>query len=556
MKNLIFVFSVLLSTTLFGQIGPDGTGTVNGYDIGPGANLAGANLSGANLSGANLEGANLSGANLEFADLKYANLYGANLEFANLSGADMRGEFFMGVDLRYANLRGAILRGALLESAILEYATLRDADLSGDFMFTDLRYADLRNADLRNANFEYTVMEDARFDDSDLTGARFGGANLEDTEFTDSNLSDVILTNTRLVDANLSGAEIPGIISGRISGNPSLPPGYSMFNGYIIGPNVSLANADLSGADLTDIDLSGADITGATFTNAYYRVTLENFISQSDYDAVVAERDAALAAKTSAETSRDTALAEKASAEAERDSRPTQASYDSVVVERNIVLATQNSAIAGRDDVKAGSTYQVIEGDFSWHEAKVDAYLRGGRLAVLDNESKLNAANLYLSSLADFPHLWIGLTDEVSEGNWKWITGEPLSNTYWRASGEPSNMWTPGVAENYVVITASNSTYNNALYAGWNDIVPESGMVWLGSKTGSYLLERPYYLDEVKDLRAGSTMIEIHNGQATLSMEVEESDDLGVWTNGSATSIQIPINDEAGKKFFRFKIAE
>ena len=65
-----------------------------------------------------------------------------------------------------------------------------------------------------------------------------------------------------------------------------------------------------------------------------------------------------------------------------------------------------------------------------------------------------------------------------------------------------------------------------------------------------------YSIEDIKDLRAGSTMIEIHDGQATLTMEVEESDDLGVWTNGSATSIQIPIDAEAGKKFFRFKMAE
>ena len=65
-----------------------------------------------------------------------------------------------------------------------------------------------------------------------------------------------------------------------------------------------------------------------------------------------------------------------------------------------------------------------------------------------------------------------------------------------------------------------------------------------------------YSLEEIKDLRPGSTMIEIHDGQATLTMELEESDDLGVWTNGSATSIQIPIDAEAGKKFFRFKMAE
>jgi hypothetical protein len=65
-----------------------------------------------------------------------------------------------------------------------------------------------------------------------------------------------------------------------------------------------------------------------------------------------------------------------------------------------------------------------------------------------------------------------------------------------------------------------------------------------------------YSLEEIVDLRPGSTMIEIHNGQATLTMEVEESDDLGVWTNESATSIEIPIDAEAGKKFFRFKMAE
>ena len=51
-------------------------------------------------------------------------------------------------------------------------------------------------------------------------------------------------------------------------------------------------------------------------------------------------------------------------------------------------------------------------------------------------------------------------------------------------------------------------------------------------------------------------MIEVHNGQATLTMEVEESDDLGIWTNGGASTLQIPIDAEAGKKFFRFKMAE
>ena len=61
---------------------------------------------------------------------------------------------------------------------------------------------------------------------------------------------------------------------------------------------------------------------------------------------------------------------------------------------------------------------------------------------------------------------------------------------------------------------------------------------------------------EIQSLRPGSTIIEIQDGQATLTMEVEQSDDLGIWTTGGASTLQIPIQAGEGKKFFRFKLAE
>ena len=61
-------------------------------------------------------------------------------------------------------------------------------------------------------------------------------------------------------------------------------------------------------------------------------------------------------------------------------------------------------------------------------------------------------------------------------------------------------------------------------------------------------------LDEVKDLRAGSTMIAVENEIATLSMEVEESDDLETWTSGSTTTFQVPADSDT--KFYRFKMTE
>ncbi len=65
-----------------------------------------------------------------------------------------------------------------------------------------------------------------------------------------------------------------------------------------------------------------------------------------------------------------------------------------------------------------------------------------------------------------------------------------------------------------------------------------------------------YTTDQIKDLRAGSTMIEVEDGQATLSMEVEQSDDLEIWTSGGTTNLQVPVDPSSDTKFFRFKMAE
>ena len=63
-------------------------------------------------------------------------------------------------------------------------------------------------------------------------------------------------------------------------------------------------------------------------------------------------------------------------------------------------------------------------------------------------------------------------------------------------------------------------------------------------------------LEEVKDLRAGSKMIQVENGQATISMQLEESEDLDIWTNGGASTFEIPVDSNEGTKFYRFKFEE
>ena len=88
---LIFLMHVCSVLPVFSQLENDGTGIVNGYQIGPRVDLRSADLRGADLKGANLENSDLREANLEGADLSMASLIGCNLDGVNLSGARLNG---------------------------------------------------------------------------------------------------------------------------------------------------------------------------------------------------------------------------------------------------------------------------------------------------------------------------------------------------------------------------------------------------------------------------------------------------------------------------------
>ena len=62
-------------------------------------------------------------------------------------------------------------------------------------------------------------------------------------------------------------------------------------------------------------------------------------------------------------------------------------------------------------------------------------------------------------------------------------------------------------------------------------------------------------LEEVAELRPGSTMIQISGNQATVQFQMEESSDLQTWEDkGDPATMTIPVDTDT--KFFRFKMAE
>lgn len=231
--------------------------TANAFDaILSGADLAGLDLDQADLTGVDLSGANLSGTDLAQATLTkvqsgnvtgtpslpagwlVANGYlvgnGANLNGAGLNGTDLAGMNLSGTDLSAADLTGANLTGTDLDSANLFQANFTDANLT--------------NASAKSAN---------------MTASNLGGATISGLNLTDANLK-----SAGLAGADLSGATLTGIESGSVTGTPTLPTHWVLYNGYLAGPSANLSGAGLDGLSLANGDLAGANLSQATLKNA------------------------------------------------------------------------------------------------------------------------------------------------------------------------------------------------------------------------------------------------------------------------------------------------
>ena len=106
----------------------------------------------------------------------------------------------------------------------------------------------------------------------------------------------------------------------------------------------------------------------------------------------------------------------------------------------------------------------------TWAQAKAICEALGGHLATSTNAEK----NAFLVSLIGNNTVWLGGSDEETEGTWKWISGEEWNYTNWN-SGEPNN----SNNEDYVELQSSG---------GWNDNK--------ATTSHDYVCEWDYVLDE------------------------------------------------------------
>ncbi|XP_071264063.1 CD209 antigen-like protein C isoform X2 [Salvelinus alpinus] len=67
----------------------------------------------------------------------------------------------------------------------------------------------------------------------------------------------------------------------------------------------------------------------------------------------------------------------------------------------------------------------------TWEESREDCLERGADLVIINSDMEQFLIGLNKGA-------WIGLTDSVSEGTWRWVDGTPLTISYWH-SQQPDN---------------------------------------------------------------------------------------------------------------------
>jgi TPR repeat protein len=115
-----------------------------------------------------------------------------------------------------------------------------------------------------------------------------------------------------------------------------------------------------------------------------------------------------------------------------------------------------------------GHTFKFIPIKKSWNKAKNDAEKLGGYLVCINSEREQKfIADLITIDNKVMP-TWIGLTDEQSEGDFRWVNGEVVQYRNWLPN-QPDNYDHYGSKQNYVWLGYKNSSQ-------WDDVYEHANL--------------------------------------------------------------------------------
>lgn len=160
-----------------------------------------------------------------------------------------------------------------------------------------------------------------------------------------------------------------------------------------------------------------------------------------------------------------------------------------------------------------GHHYFISNSLTVWADVIQQCNQQGGHLVTISSQEENDFVDpMYVN------HIWLGLTDEASEGNWVWENGEPVIYTNW-ADGEPNNY---GTGEDYCLMRPDGT---------WGDYTTQ----W----SNKYVLEfdSATQLDDIPALvySAGNVGVGTSTPEVALHVTDVKADEINV--NGSVLDL-------------------
>ncbi|XP_060744637.1 C-type lectin domain family 4 member M-like [Tachysurus vachellii] len=171
-----------------------------------------------------------------------------------------------------------------------------------------------------------------------------------------------------------------------------------------------------------------------------------------------------------------------------KDRDQLQSSYNNLTKDRDQLQTSYNNLTKDRDQLREdrdrylrtfcskqkcfsfSSSFYIMSNEMkSWKESRKDCKAKGADLVIINSKEEQEFIIKQLDNL----ETWIGLSDTVKEGEWKWVDDTPL-NTGFRswAGGKPNNAG----EEDCAVISGSSST------GTWNDQKCSAKFPWICEK--------------------------------------------------------------------------
>lgn len=114
--------------------------------------------------------------------------------------------------------------------------------------------------------------------------------------------------------------------------------------------------------------------------------------------------------------------------------------------------------VVGEKRTFNGHTYQLVYSTYGWNEMKSYCESQGGYLACITTTEEDAFLYNYINEY-DVRNAVFGFTDDGDEGNWRWVSGEPVNYTNWY----------PGEANNENNKENWGHYYEKYLNGKWND---------------------------------------------------------------------------------------